>query len=74
MTWIKFEHTLGKVRINLDNVYAIIETSSTNLTFYDNNSILPVTYTFASAQDLSNFVSQIESVIRCINIDQLAPQ
>jgi hypothetical protein len=74
MTWIKFEHTLGTVRINLDNVYTIVESSPTNLTFYDNNSILPVTYTFSSAQDLSNFVSQIESVIRCINIDQLAPQ
>jgi hypothetical protein len=74
MTWIKITHTGGSTYLNLDQVYRFEQTSSTDLTFYDANSILPTTYTFSSNANLVTFVKKLESFCKVIDIDQLAPQ
>jgi len=74
MAWLKITHTGGWETINLDQVYRIAETASTDLTFYDANSILPTTYTFASSAEKDEFLQKFESIIRLIDIDKLAQQ
>lgn len=74
MIWIKVTHTGGSTYLNIDQVYRFEQTSSTDITFYDANSILPTTYTFSSAAVLASFMKKLESISRVIDIDQLAPQ
>lgn len=74
MTFIKLTHSSGSVYLNLDQVYSIEETSTADLTIYDANSILPVSYTFASASERSEVLAKLESIVRVIDIDKLATQ
>lgn len=74
MTWIKLTHTTGTVYLNLDQVYRFEETSSTDVTFYDANSILPTTYAFATATALKVFMAKLTNISKVIDIDQLATQ
>lgn len=74
MNWIKLTHVSGVDYINLTEVYRIVQTTSTDLTFYDANSILPITYTFSSAQELTTSLNKLERIINTIDIDSLADQ
>jgi hypothetical protein len=74
MTWIKLTHTTGSVYLNLEQVYRFEETSSTEVTFYDANSILPTTYAFATAAALKVFMAKLTNISKVIDIDQLATQ
>jgi len=74
MNWIKLTHVSGVDYINLTEVYRIVQTASTDLTFYDANSILPITYTFSSAQELTEALNKLERIINTIDIDALANQ
>lgn len=61
--------------INLENTYRITPNELNNtLTFYDVNSILPLTLTFSNLQELKLAVSKLESILRVIDLDLLAPQ
>lgn len=74
MNWIKLTHVSGADYINLTEVYRIVQTSATDLTFYDANSILPITYTFASTQELTAALNKLERILNTIDIDSLADQ
>jgi hypothetical protein len=74
MVFIKLTHSGGADYINLEQVYRIYQTSATELTFYDANSILPISYNFATVADLKDALSKFESIVRVIDIDNLAPQ
>lgn len=74
MIWIKLTHTGGSVYLNLEQVYRYEQTSSTDITFYDANSILPTTYTFATPVALTAFLAKLTSISKVIDIDQLATQ
>jgi hypothetical protein len=74
MTFIKLTYSTGTVYLNLDNVYSITETGTSDLTIYDANSILPVSYTFSSAAERDKVIAKLESIARVIDIDALAPQ
>lgn len=74
MTFIKLTHSSGSVYLNLDQVYSIEESGTADLTIYDANSILPVTYTFVSANERSEVLAKLESLARVIDIDKLANQ
>ena len=75
MTWIKLTDVGGPDYVNLDQVYKIIvDTGTLTLTFYDANSILPTTYTFAALTDLQETLAKLESLARIIDLDNLAPQ
>jgi hypothetical protein len=74
MVWIKLTHIGGSVFLNLEQVYRYEATSSTEITFYDANSILPTSYTFASATLLKEFMAKLASLSKVIDIDQLATQ
>lgn len=74
MVWIKLTHATGEEYLNIEQVYKIYESAPTELTFYDANSILPTTYTFASVQEKNDFLQKFESIVRLIDIDKLAPQ
>ena len=74
MTWIKLNHTGGSVFLNLEQVYRFEQTSSTEITFYDANSILPTSYTFSSSDGLNIFLAKLIAISKVIDIDQLATQ
>jgi hypothetical protein len=74
MVWIKLTHTGGSVYLNLEQVYRYESTSTTEITFYDANSILPTTYTFATAAALTTCMAKLASISKVIDIDQLATQ
>lgn len=74
MNWIKLTHSSGAEYINLTEVYRIVQTAATDLTFYDANSILPITYVFSSAQELTTTLNKLESIIDTIDIDAIADQ
>lgn len=74
MKWIKLTHTLGADYINLEQVYKIVQTSPTEVTLYDANSILPTSYTFSSAQELTSTLAKFSSIVQIIDIDNLAAQ
>jgi len=74
MRWIKLTHTTGSIYLNLEQVYRYEATSSTEITFYDANSILPTSYTFASSAALAAVVAKLASISNVIDIDQLATQ
>lgn len=74
MIWIKITHTTGSTYLNLDQVYRYEQTSPTELTFYDANSILPTSYSFSTNQELVEFMAKLSSLSKVIDIDQLAAQ
>lgn len=74
MIWIKITHTTGSTYLNLDQVYRYEQTSPTELTFYDANSILPTSYSFSTNQELVEFMAKLSSISKVIDIDQLATQ
>jgi phenylalanine-4-hydroxylase len=74
MIWIKLTHTIGADYINLEQVYRILQTASTDITFYDANSILPITYSFSTAQETVDVLDKLESLAQIIDIDKLADQ
>ena len=74
MIWIKLTHTIGADYINLEQVYRILQTASTDITFYDANSILPSTYSFSTAQETVDVLDKLESLAQIIDIDKLADQ
>jgi|688.fasta_scaffold76327_4 hypothetical protein len=74
MVWIKLTHTSGSVYLNLEQVYRYEQTASTEITFYDANSILPTSYTFATAAALTECIAKLTSISKVIDIDQLATQ
>lgn len=74
MIWIKITHTTGSTYLNLDQVYRYEQTSPTEITFYDANSILPTSYSFSTSQELVEFMAKLSSISKVIDIDQLATQ
>ena len=75
MRWIKLTHSTGINYINLEQVYMIDgSTSPTDITFYDSNSILPISYTFSTSQEKDQVLSKLASIIDSIDLDLLAPQ
>jgi hypothetical protein len=74
MRWIKLTHTTGSVNLNLEQVYRYESTSSTEITFYDANSILPTSYSFATAAELTAVMAKLSNILSVIDIDQLATQ
>jgi len=74
MTFIKLTHTTGSDYINLDHIYRIVETAVDEITIYDANSILPISYTFSSAQEQIEVLAKFESIVGIIDIDKLANQ
>lgn len=75
MRWIKLTYSSGIRYINLEEVYSIDGTSSaTAITFYDSNSILPITYSFASAQEKEEVLSKLAALLSPIDLDLIAPQ
>ena len=74
-TWIKFNNLGTAEYLNLENTYRIVpDAANLQLTFYDVNSILPLTITFASLADFTETLSKLESIVKVIEIDALAPQ
>jgi hypothetical protein len=74
MAWIKLEHVSGFDIINLDKVYRILETSPVEITFYDSNSFLPISYTFSTTANKKHFYNNLIKVINAIDVSQLARQ
>lgn len=74
MKWIKLTHVSGADYINLEQVYKIVQTAPTVVTIYDANSILPTSYTFATAQELTSTLAKFASIVQIIDIDNLAAQ
>jgi hypothetical protein len=74
MVWIKISHTGGSTYLNIDQVYRYDQTGSAEITFYDSNSILPTSYSFSTSVELMEFMDKLKSILKVIDIDQLAPQ
>jgi hypothetical protein len=74
MRWIKLTHTSGSVYLNLEQVYRYEATSSTEITFYDANSILPTSYTFATPSELNIIIKKLSGLLNIVDIDQLVAQ
>ena len=74
MTWIKLTHSTGADYINLAQIYRIIQSTTLELTFYDANSILPISFTFSSADELTATLKKLESLVNLIDIESLANQ
>lgn len=74
MKWIKLTHVSGADYINLEQVYKIVQTAPTVVTIYDANSILPTSYTFTTAQELTATLAKFASIVQIIDIDNLATQ
>jgi len=74
MVWIKLTHVNGSDYINLDQVYKITRTAELSITFYDSNSILPTTYTFANINELKSALMKFERLVNIVDLDKLAIQ
>jgi hypothetical protein len=75
MAWIKITDVGTPDYINLDQLYKIeADAAAFSLTFWDANSVLPTTYTFANYAAFSTFINKLEKIINTIDIDFLAPQ
>ncbi len=74
MKWIKLTHSTGADYINIEQIYKLVQSSPTVITIYDANSILPTSYAFATAQDLTDALAKFSSIVQVIDIDNLAPQ
>jgi hypothetical protein len=74
MTWIKLTHTSGVTYLNLDQVHRFEETSSTDITFYYADNSTTSSYSLSSSSELASLIAKLSSILKVINIDQLATQ
>jgi hypothetical protein len=74
MAWIKFEHTTGTARINMNDTYKIEDSGTLTITFYDSYSLLPVLYTFQNEQAKIEILTKLDKIIPIVNLDSLSPQ
>ena len=74
MVWIKITHLAGYIHLNLEQVYRFERTAPTEITFYDANSILQTSYSFATELELTQMMDKLVSILKVIDIDQLAAQ
>ncbi len=74
MTWIKITHVAGSTYLNFDQVYRYETTSSTDIAIYDASSLSPTSYTFTTNLELTQFIAKLKSILKVIDIDQLATQ
>ncbi len=74
MTWIKITHIGGTDYLNLDQVNRFKETGVADLIVYYLDPAMTVTYSLASADDRASLISKLSSVLKVIDIDQLATQ
>jgi hypothetical protein len=74
MTWIKLIHTSGETYLNLDQVHSFAATSSTAITFYYADTSTTSSYSLSSSSELASLIAKLSSVLKVLNIDQLATQ
>jgi hypothetical protein len=74
MTWIKITHISGSTHLNIDQVYKYEQTAAAEITFYYDDSITPTVYSFSTAVELTEFITKLKSILKVIDIDQLATQ
>tara|TARA_R110000868_G_scaffold231555_1_gene484970 strand:- start:333 stop:560 length:228 start_codon:yes stop_codon:yes gene_type:complete len=74
MTFIKLTHSTGSIYLNLDNVYSIEEIGSPGTDLIISSSGTSVTYSFATPTKLDEALAKLKSIIRVIDLDQLANQ
>jgi hypothetical protein len=74
MTWIKLIHTSGETYLNLDQVHSFAATSSTTITFYYADTSTTSSYSLSSSSELASLIAKLSSVLKVLNIDQLATQ
>lgn len=72
MSWLKFTHTDGTDLINLSKVFRIKQTSDTEITVYDSNSILPITFGFNDQVEANQFFYKLKQVIDTIDLDNIS--
>jgi hypothetical protein len=74
MTFIKLTHSTGSIYLNLDNVYSIEETGSPGTDLIVSAGATTQTYSFATPTELDEALAKLKSIIRVIDLDQLANQ
>jgi hypothetical protein len=74
MTFIKLTHSTGSIYLNLDNVYSIEETGSPGTDLIVSSGVTTQTYSFATPTELDEALAKLKSIIRVIDLDQLANQ
>jgi hypothetical protein len=74
MKWLKIQHVGGVDFLNLEQVYRVRPSGTTDVIFYDANSILPVSYSFATQQEQIEFIAKFESITQALELDKLAAQ
>lgn len=72
MKWLKFTHSKGVDLLNLSSILRITKTGETEITIFDNNSILPITFTFDDDVATNQFFYKLTQVLDTINLDSLA--
>lgn len=72
MSWLKFTHTDGEDLVNLDKVFRIKKTSDVQVTIYDTNSILPLTFEFNDEIETNQFMYKLTQVLDTIDLDELS--
>ena len=72
MTWIEFEHTTGKARINLDRTFRLTLSGST-INVYSSASDF-VAYSFVSSADALRIFNLLGSIVDVIDLDSLTNQ
>jgi hypothetical protein len=72
MKWLKFTHSKGVDLLNLSSILRITKTGDTEITIFDNNSILPITFTFDDDVTTNQFFYKLTQVLDTINLDSMA--
>lgn len=72
MSWLKFTHSDGTDLINLSKVLRISQTSDLDITIYDSNSIIPITFSFGTPTEANHFFYKLNKVIDTIDLDSLS--
>ena len=72
MSWLKFTHSEGTELVNLSKVLRISQTSDLDVTIYDSNSIIPITFTFNNPTEANHFFYKLNKVIDTIDLDSLS--
>jgi hypothetical protein len=72
MGWLKFTHTEGEDLVNLDKILRIKKTSEVQVTIYDSNSIIPLTFEFSDEIKTNQFIYKLTQVLDTINLDELS--
>jgi len=74
MTFIKLTHSTGSIYLNLDNVYSIEEAGAPGTDLIVSAGDTTQTYSFATPTELDEALAKLKSIIRVIDLDQLANQ